>query len=116
MDNSINIDNIPMSKRTPSLDDENNDITNAVKKYIEENPDKYRKAQSFGHFLMSRKFANVDTFKVSEEDDEGNDILYEKLIHDINYYDIKIEELQPYELMIIEKKLGTKWENKIFKN
>jgi len=84
-----------------------------IKKYKDENPEKYKRAQEYGDFIMSTRFANVDTFKVEETDKEGDEILYIDITNKIKLYGFGQEDLETYEIDILKKKLGDQWEEKM---
>lgn len=105
--------NIPGSKRTPSEWKVGDALEQFVEKYKNENPDKYRRSQEFGEFLLSTRFANVDTFKVDTEDKEGEEIMYKDLVNKIKLYGLTKDDLETYEIDLLKKKFGNAWEDKL---
>jgi len=107
------MDNAPIIQRTPSEWKVDPSLQSIIYKLIENDPAAYRLAQNFGNFIMSSKFANVDTLKVSQEDETGDAILYNKLINDIKFYGLTEEDFTEKEKMILEKFMGKDWSNQI---
>jgi hypothetical protein len=104
--------NILMKNRTTSEYFESEALKEAVGNYMKENPEKIKKAQSFGDYIMDSQFANVDTFEINTDDIEGDKILCQKLIHDIKFYGISISELNEHELNVLKRRYGENWKQK----
>lgn len=103
--------NIPTNQRTPSTWAGSNELQDAIDQYITENPEKYKEAQAYGEFILSSRFANVDTMKVDTTDIEGNEIMADKTIKSMAYYGLVIEDLDSYEIAALEYKFGSDWKN-----
>jgi hypothetical protein len=102
------------SKRTPSEWKVSDTLQEAVDKYIQEDPGRYRAAQTFGDFLVSHEqFSNLDTFKIKSEDLAGEELLYGEVTKMMTYYGIKPKELEQEELRLLQKKLGDTWKEQL---
>jgi hypothetical protein len=104
----------PGSQRTTSNEEVSSQLSQAVSEWIKKNPDAYKKAQDYGEFLMSSRFANVDKFKIDQDDKEGDIILYNQLLNKIEYYGLQIDELNDFEINVL-KKINNNWRS-LFNN
>lgn len=107
----MSTDNIPLEKRTASTWHVDPKIQELVDKFMQENPDKYSRAQDYGEFLMNTRFADVNTMRVNTEDNEGDEILYLQIINNVKNYGFTSNDLQEYEINVLIKKLGNDWKN-----
>ena len=96
-------ENIPMSARTPSEWKVDPSLQEAVDKYIKENPLKHKMGLEYNNFLLSGRFANSDTFKLEQADVEGEKILYDKILQDMEQYGLTEDDLEVYEKKILQK-------------
>ena len=100
-----------MSKRTPSKWQSPTYIEQAVEEIKKNNPQMYAKAQEFGEFMLSTRFADVEQTFIEKRDIEGENILYNKILRDIKQYGFKKEDMDSFEIDILKNKLGDKWES-----
>ena len=111
---TIQIDNIPATNRTPSKWKVDGALQEAVDKYIQEDPARYRAAQQFGDFLTSHpQFSNLDTFKIDQRDIAGEELMYLEVCKIMRYHGVKPKELEPEELILVKNKLGDSWRNEL---
>ena len=106
-------DNIPMNKRTPCEWQVSEAIQTSLDQMIANEPLKYKMAQDFGDFLMDTPFANVDRFKISEDDVRGEKLRLNNILNSIKYYGMTMEDLSDDEKKLLVKMLGNNW-NEIF--
>lgn len=86
------------------------DVQDAVNKYIAENPEKHRRAQEFGEFLMTHPvFSRLDDFKVSGEDIAGNELKFIEIQKLLRFYGTRPNELMEPEINLLKEKLGLNW-------
>lgn len=96
--------------RTTSSWEVSSEVQEAVNKYISENPEKYKRAQEFGEFLMTHPtFSNLDDFKVLEEDVSGIELKFREIEKLFRFYGTKPKELLESETAVLKKKLGENW-------
>ena len=91
--------------RTPSKDV----VPDFVIQYIEKHPEEYKRAQEYGDLLMNSKFTNCEKYDITTSDDNGDEIMYRKLINDIKYYNMSEEDMSENEINILKNKLGDKY-------
>lgn len=111
---ATNTGSLSLGKRTPSPYILEGYLKESVEKYIAENPEKVKLAQSYGEFLMSTKFANTDTLEVDGEDTEGNSILFNDIVHRIQFYGIFPDELHEWEMEFLKKVKGDDWKKFVY--
>jgi len=95
-----------MSKRTPCEWQVSSYVQQAVEQIIKTNPEMYAKAQEFGEYMLSSRFANVEQMYLEKKDIEGENILYRKILGDIKQYGFNENDLNSYEIEILKNKLG----------
>lgn len=99
-----------LCKRTTSSWQVSPEVQESVDKYIAENPDKHRKAQEFGEFLMSHPiFSRLDDFKVISDDVAGNELKFREIKKLFDFYGTKPNELMESEIHVLKFKLGETW-------
>jgi hypothetical protein len=103
-----------VSTRTTSSWEVSPDVQEAVNKYISENPDKYKRAQEFGEFLMTHPvFSRLDDFKVQPDDISGNELKFLEIEKLFKFYGVRPNELMEAEIGALKFKLGENWKESL---
>lgn len=100
---------IPMNKRTPSPWYVDPRLQELVDKAIADDPKKHKLEQNYADFLLTTDLANADTLEGSNDDVRGIEIQYREILKNIRYYGLENIEFLPYELDVLEAKLGKDW-------
>lgn len=107
-------ENQTVSTRTTSSWEVSPDVQEAVNKYISENPDKYKRAQEFGEFLMTHPvFSRLDDFKVQPDDVSGNELKFLEIEKLFKFYGVRPNELMETEIAALKFKLGENWKESL---
>ena len=107
-------ESINPSQRTTSSWQVSPEVQEAVDKYIMENPDKHRRAQEFGEFLMTHPvFSRLDNFKVAEEDIAGNELRFREIEKLFKFYGTKPSELMESEIDLLKLRFGESWKESL---
>lgn len=106
-------DNIPSNKRTTSPWVVDPKIQEMVDQMKSQDPGKYKRAQEFGDFLMGTRYANIDDFIVSQDDLEGDELIFHEIVKNMRYHGMDTILLLPHEEEVLQKKLGAQWKEKI---
>jgi hypothetical protein len=100
--------------RTTSSWEVSPEVQEAVNKYITENPEKYKRAQEFGEFLMSHPvFNRLDEFKVQSDDVFGNELKFLEIGKLFKFYGVRPNELLESEIEVLKVKLGSNWKESL---